>query len=151
MSAHPFDLSGKVALITGANAGIGLGFAEAIARAGGDVVIWGRREERNQQAAAALAAHGGRVLSDSIDVADEAAQLRGFQRAVDEMGRLDCVIANAGYAGVAPIVDMKTERIGSISRVFARRLSMDVMTSSRGCPAAGPARARFAPETAATT
>jgi len=117
MSAHPFDLSGKVALITGANAGLGLGFAEAIARAGGDVVIWGRRDERNQQAVAALSEHGGRVLSDTIDVADEAAQLRGFERAISEMGRLDCVIANAGYAGVAPIVDMKTEDYAALNSV----------------------------------
>jgi NAD(P)-dependent dehydrogenase (short-subunit alcohol dehydrogenase family) len=115
--SHPFDLSGKVALITGANAGIGFGFAEAIARAGGDVVIWGRREERNQQAAAALAKHGGRVLTDTVDVADEAAQLRGFERALAELGRLDCVIANAGYAGVTPIVDMKTEEYVALNAV----------------------------------
>jgi NAD(P)-dependent dehydrogenase (short-subunit alcohol dehydrogenase family) len=117
MSSNPFDLSGKVALITGANAGIGFGFAEAIARAGGDVVIWGRREERNQQAASALEAHGRRVLTDTIDVADEAAQLRGFERAIGELGRLDCVIANAGYAGVSPIIDMKTEEYTALNAV----------------------------------
>ena len=96
MGAHPFDLSGKVALITGANAGIGLGYAEAIAGAGGDVVIWGRRADRNKQAAERLAVCGTRVLTDEVDVADESAQLAGFERAIAEMGRLDCVIANAG-------------------------------------------------------
>jgi NAD(P)-dependent dehydrogenase (short-subunit alcohol dehydrogenase family) len=71
MPAHPFDLTGKVTLVTGANSGIG--FAEAIARAGGDVVIWGRREDRNAEAAERLRAHGVRVASDVVDVADEAA------------------------------------------------------------------------------
>ena len=114
---HPFDLTGKVALITGANAGIGLGFAEAIARAGGDVVIWGRREDRNRAAADRLTTHGGRVLADVVDVADEDAQLRGFERALAEMGRLDCVIANAGHAGVVPLVDMTTAEYATLNDV----------------------------------
>jgi NAD(P)-dependent dehydrogenase (short-subunit alcohol dehydrogenase family) len=113
----PFDLTGKVALITGANAGIGLGFAEAIARAGGDVVIWGRREDRNREAAQRLGAHGHRVLADVVDVADEAAQLRGFERALAEMGRLDCVIANAGHASVVPLVDMSIEAYTDLNAV----------------------------------
>jgi NAD(P)-dependent dehydrogenase (short-subunit alcohol dehydrogenase family) len=117
MSSHPFDLSGKVALVTGANAGIGLGYADAIARAGGDVVIWGRREDRNAEAAERLAAHGTRVLADSVDVIDEAAQVAGFERAIAELGRLDCVIANAGYAGVTPIVDMTTDEYTAFNDV----------------------------------
>jgi NAD(P)-dependent dehydrogenase (short-subunit alcohol dehydrogenase family) len=122
MTKNPFDLNGKVALITGANSGIGLGYADAIARAGGDVVLWGRRADRNATAAAQVSAHGGRVLTDEIDVADEAAQLRGFERALAEMGRLDCVIANAGFAGLTPLVDLTTEELGkhiAISQVGA--------------------------------
>src|SRR3989442_9916175 len=86
MPAHPFDLSGKVTLITGANSGLGFGFADAIARAGGDVVIWGRREDRNADAAERLREHGVRVATDAVDVSDEAAQLRGFARALAAMG-----------------------------------------------------------------
>lgn len=52
----PWDMAGKVVVVTGGNAGIGLGFARGIARAGGDVVIWGRRQEKNEEAAAQLAA-----------------------------------------------------------------------------------------------
>ena len=85
--AHPFDLSGKVTLITGANSGLGLGFAEGIARAGGDVVIWGRREDRNAAAAERLRAHGVRVeTDDGRTCADEAAQQLGFARALDNDG-----------------------------------------------------------------
>src|SRR5512134_593902 len=106
MPANPFDLSGKVTLITGANSGLGLGYADAIARAGGDVVIWGRREDRNAEAAEKLRAHGVRVATDVVDVAEETAQQRGFARALSTMGRLDGVIANAGFVTISGIVDM---------------------------------------------
>src|SRR5262245_65731594 len=106
MPSHPFDLSGKVTLITGANSGLGLGYADAIARAGGDVVIWGRREDRNAEAAERLRAHGVRVLTDAVDVSDEPAQLRGFARALAELGRLAGVIANAGFATISSPVHM---------------------------------------------
>jgi NAD(P)-dependent dehydrogenase (short-subunit alcohol dehydrogenase family) len=54
---NPFDLSGKVALVTGANSGLRVGLARGIAMAGGDVVIRGRRADRNEQEAAGLWAH----------------------------------------------------------------------------------------------
>lgn len=106
MSGDLFDIRGKVALITGANAGIGLGYAEAIASRGGDVVVWGRRADRNEEARRKLAAHGGRVMTDVVDVADEAAQVRGFEKAIAEMGQLDCVIANAGFMSPCGFKDM---------------------------------------------
>src|SRR2546422_5017665 len=117
MPSHPFDLSGKVALITGANSGLGFGFAEAIARAGGDVVIWGRREDRNAEAAERLRGHGVRVASDTVDVADEDAQRRGFARALEAMGRLDGVIANAGFVTISPLVDMTLKQYDELQRV----------------------------------
>lgn len=119
---NPFDLTGKVALVTGANAGIGLGYANAIAAAGGDVVLWGRRADRNATAAEEVGKHGRRVLTDEIDVSDEAGQMKGFERAIAEMGRLDCVIANAGFAGLTPMIDLTTEELGrhvAISQVGA--------------------------------
>jgi NAD(P)-dependent dehydrogenase (short-subunit alcohol dehydrogenase family) len=117
MAAHPFDLSGKVTLITGANSGLGFGFADAIARAGGDVVIWGRREDRNAEAAARLRAHGVRVETDAVDVSDEVAQVRGFARALAAMGRLDGVIANAGFVTIAPLIDMTLKQYDELQRV----------------------------------
>jgi NAD(P)-dependent dehydrogenase (short-subunit alcohol dehydrogenase family) len=117
MSAHPFDLTGKVTLITGANSGIGFGFADAIARAGGDLVIWGRREDRNEEAAAKLGAHGVRVETDVVDVSDETSQQRGFARALAAMGRLDGVIANAGSVTISPLVDMSLKQYDELQRV----------------------------------
>lgn len=91
-----FDLSGRVALVTGGNSGLGYGFAEGVARCGGDLVLWGRREDRNAEAAEKLAAWGGRVHHRSVDIAEEEAVKAGFADAVAAMGRIDCVIANAG-------------------------------------------------------
>jgi NAD(P)-dependent dehydrogenase (short-subunit alcohol dehydrogenase family) len=91
MAQNPFDLTGKVALVTGANAGLGLGFARGLARAGADVVIWGRRDAKNRQAVEELQQYGGRVTSRVVDVASESAVTEGMSAAVKEMGRLDCV------------------------------------------------------------
>jgi NAD(P)-dependent dehydrogenase (short-subunit alcohol dehydrogenase family) len=74
-----FDLTGRVVLATGANSGIGLGFLSGCARQGADVVIWGRRTERNDEALKKLKAVGaGRVHAESIDVSDELAVQKAF-------------------------------------------------------------------------
>jgi NAD(P)-dependent dehydrogenase (short-subunit alcohol dehydrogenase family) len=96
MAKLPWDMTGKVVVITGGNAGIGLGFARGIARAGGDVVIWGRRSEANEKAVAELAQFGTRVSAQEVDVADETRVIEAFAEAVAAMGRVDGVIANAG-------------------------------------------------------
>jgi len=109
MAENLFDLSGKVALVTGGNGGLGLAMAEGLARAGADIVIWGRREERNVEAAEALRKHGVRVGHRAVDVASEQQVVEGFAAAVAEFGRVDCVIANAGTAQLAPIDQMTSE------------------------------------------
>jgi len=109
MAKNLFDLTGKVALVTGANSGLGLAMAEGLAMAGADVIIWGRREDRNAQAAERLRAHGGRVGTCAVDVSSEEDVIAGFAAAVAEFGRVDCVVANAGTASVSPIADMTTD------------------------------------------
>lgn len=96
MSRLPWDMTGKVVIVTGGNAGIGLGFARGIARAGGDVVIWGRRREKNEGAAAQLRKLGTRLMTQEVDVSDEARVIAAMAEAVKEMGRVDGIIANAG-------------------------------------------------------
>jgi NAD(P)-dependent dehydrogenase (short-subunit alcohol dehydrogenase family) len=91
------NLKGKVILVTGGNAGIGLGFARGVARAGADVVIWGRRSDRNRAAAEELRKElGARVHPMTVDVADESSVTQAMSQAVETMGRIDGVIANAG-------------------------------------------------------
>jgi NAD(P)-dependent dehydrogenase (short-subunit alcohol dehydrogenase family) len=99
MSKHPFDLTGKVALVTGGNGGIGLGMAEGLARAGAAIAIWGQNETKNQAAEAKLRQYGGEVLVQRVDVSSEAAILDGIGAVLQRMQRLDFVAANAGVGG----------------------------------------------------
>lgn len=94
-----FDLTGRVALVTGGNGGIGLGMAEGLAAAGADVCIWGRSDDKNEAAVAGLAAHGTRVEAMVVDVADEAAVDDAFAATVERLGRVDACFANAGIIG----------------------------------------------------
>jgi len=98
--AHPgFDLTGKVALVTGGNSGIGLGMAEALARAGAAVCIWGTSEAKNAAAAERLGKHGRPVLALRCDVSDEAAVDAAFAETLARLGRVDACFANAGVSG----------------------------------------------------
>jgi NAD(P)-dependent dehydrogenase (short-subunit alcohol dehydrogenase family) len=101
MAYAPFDLKGKVALVTGGNGGIGFGMVEALAQAGADVVIWGSNPAKNADAEAKLKSTGVKVLAQVVNVADEAAVVAGMAEAVETMGRVDTVIANAGIGGGA--------------------------------------------------
>ena len=110
MAYQPFDLTGRVALVTGGNRGIGLGMAAALAQAGADIVIWGSNAERNQAAEVELLKHGVRVKAQVVDVSQEDQVREGMEEAVAAMGRVDSVFANAGVGYGAPsFVEMKTE------------------------------------------
>lgn len=99
MPFQPFDLTGKVALITGGNGGIGLGMARGIAEAGGEVSIWGTNAEKNAQAHRELESIGPRISSHLCDVADEAQVKAAFEAVFDVHGRVDGCFANAGIGG----------------------------------------------------
>jgi len=105
----PFNLTGKTALVTGGNRGIGFGMAEALAMSGADVIIWGSNPARNEEAADRLKAHGGKVLAQTVDVAEEGEVTTAMAEAAAFTGRLDCVIANAGIGRGSPsFIDMAT-------------------------------------------
>ncbi len=99
MSLKLFDLTGKVALVTGGNGGIGLGMAEGLAQAGASVAIWGQNPDKNRAAEERLRQHGGRVLVQRVDVSSEAATIDAMAELLRATGRLDFVAANAGVFG----------------------------------------------------
>jgi NAD(P)-dependent dehydrogenase (short-subunit alcohol dehydrogenase family) len=112
MATTIFDLTGRLVLATGANTGIGLGFLMGCAKQGADVVVWGRREDRNRQAAEQLAAAGARrTHHESVDVSQEGDVELAFARTLEAMGRLDCVFANAGFSSRAPAFPDMTSRM----------------------------------------
>jgi len=96
----PFDLSGKVALVTGGNSGIGLGMARAMAQAGADIAIWGTNAQKNAAAQAELKSIGpGRVLALACEVGNEAAVEAAMAETLRVLGRVDGCFANAGVSG----------------------------------------------------
>ena len=131
MAYAPFNLKGKVALVTGGNRGIGFGMAEALAQAGADVVIWGSNADYNAAAEGKLTGYGVRVKAQQVNVADEKAVAEGMEEAVAAMGRVDTVIANAGIGGGAPsFAEFSTE---TYRRVLSVNLDGVFFTFREAC------------------
>lgn len=110
MAKGLFDLTGKVAVVTGGNSGLGLGFARGIAKQGGNVEIWARSAEKNAAAQKELQSYGGKVVARQVDVASEEQIIAAYQALMNEFGRIDCVIANAGLPPVTnSTLDLSTK------------------------------------------
>ena len=99
MTDNAFDLTGKVALITGGNGGIGLGMATALARAGANIAIWGTNPDKNAAAKDTLAAIGIETEAYVCNVTDRDAVNQTMAAVLEKFGRLDAVFANAGVTG----------------------------------------------------
>ena len=91
-----FDLSGRVAIVTGGNGGIGLGMAKGLAAAGAAVVVAARDQEKSATAVAELEGQGAKAAAVRVDVTDEASCRAMVDQAVARFGRLDILVNNAG-------------------------------------------------------
>lgn len=109
MAKNLFDLTGKVALITGGNGGIGLGFAEGVAKQGADVCIWGRNAQKNSEVLAQLTEFGTKVHAVCCDVSVEASVEESFAETLEVFGRVDGCFANAGVAKSGRFEEFSTE------------------------------------------
>jgi 2-deoxy-D-gluconate 3-dehydrogenase len=96
MATSLFDLSGKVAIVTGGNGGIGLGMARGLAESGADVAIVGRNEAKSNAAVADLKQRGVKAISVTADVTDKSAVATMVEQTVRELGRIDILVNNAG-------------------------------------------------------
>src|SRR5437762_12526166 len=107
---NPLDFGGKVALVTGAAAGMGLATARAFAEAGAAVVLADFREDAVRAEAEKLSAAGHRALAVRCDVSDDAQVAATVDRAVAAFGRLDAAFNNAGVmARIAPTAESTRE------------------------------------------
>ncbi len=96
MAYDAFDLSGKVAVVTGGNGGIGLGFAKAVAAAGADVSIWGTNPEKNAAAEKELQEVNPSASATVCDVSNESAVEEAMAGVIERYGRVDACFPNAG-------------------------------------------------------
>lgn len=106
MTAPTFDLSGRVALITGASGGLGRHFAHVLAGAGASVAVAARRAGECEAVAAAINGAGGKAVAVSMDVTRGDSIVRAFDAAGDALGPVTIVVNNAGVAETASLMDM---------------------------------------------
>lgn len=99
------NLTGRVAVVTGGNGGIGLGLAEGLAGAGADVAIWARNVERSTAAVELLRGRGVRAEAIACDIGDETDVRRAVAETVHQLGKIDILMANAGIADDRPYLD----------------------------------------------
>ena len=95
---NPFDLTGRVAVVTGGNGGIGLGMAEGLAAAGAAIVVAARNREKSLAAVASLRAAGAAAEFVAFDVAEPQSCHEMVRQAVERFGRLDILVNNAGMS-----------------------------------------------------
>jgi NAD(P)-dependent dehydrogenase (short-subunit alcohol dehydrogenase family) len=132
---QPFDLSGKGALVTGGNGGIGLGMARGLLMAGATVAIWGSNGEKTARARQQLAHDCGdaaRVHAFTCDVGDEAAVDATFAATVARIGQVHACFANAGVSSKGTrLVDMSLEEFRRVQRVNVEGVFLTFRAAAR--------------------
>jgi NADP-dependent 3-hydroxy acid dehydrogenase YdfG len=108
-SPTPSDLSGTVALVTGASSGIGAATARRLAEHGASVALVARRKDRLDDLAAEIEKRGGTALAVGADITDRAQAEAAVQRSVEHFGRLDTLVNNAGLMLLGPVVGADVE------------------------------------------
>ena len=115
-----FDLTGKVAVVTGGNGGLGLGIAIGLANAGANIVIAARSVEKTAQALEDIRALGVKAHGITVDVTKEPAVQRMVTDTIDHMGRLDILVNNSGIAVRAQPQDLTVAQWDSVIDVNLR-------------------------------
>ena len=128
-----FDLTGRVAIVTGGNGGIGRGIAIGLAEAGAAVAVFGRNDDKNKQVLDELKAIGCRALAMNVDVTDRDGLAPAFQRVERELGEVDILVNNAGHANLSGGVLQETA--ADWDRVIESQLNAVFLLSKLGAAA----------------
>jgi len=104
--AYTIDLSGRVALVTGASSGLGAQFAQVLARAGAHVVLASRRVEKLKSLRARIEGEGGSAHVVALDVTDRASIQAAVARTETEVGSIDILVNNSGVSTTQRIQDV---------------------------------------------
>ncbi|HLF70805.1 MAG TPA: glucose 1-dehydrogenase [Dehalococcoidia bacterium] len=109
-----FELTGRVAVVTGGNGGIGLGMAKGLASAGASIIVAARNQEKSARAVAELTALGVEAVSIPVDVQDEASIEHLIAASIERFGRIDVLINNAGMNIRKPPQEMSTDEYHTV-------------------------------------
>jgi NAD(P)-dependent dehydrogenase (short-subunit alcohol dehydrogenase family) len=112
-----FRLDGKVALVTGASSGLGVAFAKALAEAGADVSVAARRADRLEETRSSIEGLGRRAIAVSADVADPDDCTRAVTETMDQLGRVDVLVNNAGIGTAVPATRETPEQFREVIAV----------------------------------
>ena len=104
-----FDLSGRVAVVTGGNGGIGRSIAIGLAQAGAAVAVLARNEEKNQRVIGELQVLGVRTLAVRVDVAERGQLQPALEKVEETLGPVSILVNNAGIAAIAGVLDHTLE------------------------------------------
>jgi 2-deoxy-D-gluconate 3-dehydrogenase len=129
-----FDLSGRVAVVTGGNGGIGRGIALGFAEAGAAVAIMARSGDKNRAALADLRALGVPALALSLDVTDRAALQPALEEVERTLGAVDILVNNAGISWSGPTPELDVAAFDQLFTANVRAPSRSVvpLTPARG-------------------
>lgn len=136
-SVPVFDLTGRVALLTGASSGIGAHWARLLAAAGAQVVLCARRGELLQGLVAEITAAGAAAIAVSMDVTDEASTIAAYDAAEAAFGAVDTVIANAGASTGGPTLDQPVDVFDQMTAVNLRGVFLTAREGARRMIRAG--------------
>jgi len=144
MSASPFDLTGRTALITGASSGLGARFARMLAAQGVKVVAGARRLDRLASLAEEIRAAGGQIEPVAMDVEDEASIIAAYDHAEKTFGGVDLIIANAGINAQGPATDLAADELGQLLNINVRGVYLTAREGARRLIASpDPSRGRI--------
>jgi NAD(P)-dependent dehydrogenase (short-subunit alcohol dehydrogenase family) len=129
-----FDLTGRVAIISGGSMGLGLQMAEGLSEMGANLVLCARKKERCEQAAETLSRNRVQTLALGCDVRDKAAVQQVVEETLANFGRIDILINNAGTSWGSPIEEMTLEQWDKV-------LSTNLTGTFLFCQAVGKAMA----------
>ncbi len=132
-----FDLSGRVALVTGASSGLGKRFARILAASGAKVALAARRVDRLTTLADEITAAGGTAAAIAMDVTDEASVIAGFDAAEKALGPIDTVIANAGMNSRGLSTEISVEDFDQVMAINVRGAFLTAREGARRMMAAG--------------
>ena len=105
-----FDLTGRVAVVTGASSGLGADAAMAYAEAGADVALLARRKDRLDEMVKKIEATGRKALAVQCDVSDEASVKAACEEVLNHFGKVDILLNNAGIAQRGSVENLTTEQ-----------------------------------------